>query len=85
MKGTTWIADYLNQENFVVYSHDKLVFHSIVHNSTGKIMGDAPEILQKYGLYVVPHTNHGTFEGLKLIEKIQEISTEIKSLPISKT
>ena len=69
----------------MVYVHDKLVFHSIVHNSSGKILADAPEILQKYGLCVVPHTNHGTFEGLKLIEKIQELSNETKPLPISKT
>jgi hypothetical protein len=50
MNGHTWIAEFLNQDNLVSYSQNQLLFHSIVHNSSGKIMGDSTEVFNKFGL-----------------------------------
>ena len=83
MEGHTWIAEFLNQDNLVTYSQNQLLFHSIVQNSSGKIIGNAPEVFESFGLIVVPNQSYGQMDSLKLIDKIEQLKKETKALPIS--
>lgn len=85
MEGHTWIAEFLNQDNLVTYSQNQLLFHSIVQNSSGKIIGNAPEVFESFGLIVVPNQRYGQMDSLKLIDKIEQLKKETKALPISTT
>lgn len=41
LNGNTWVAEYLSADNLVHFDEPRLVFHSIVHNSSGAVKADS--------------------------------------------
>lgn len=87
LNGNTWIAEYLSQDNLVHYDEARLVFHSVVHNSSGNIKADTAKIFQRYGLHTVPCQSFGTFilEESELEAKIEEVRKNCLLQPLSQT
>lgn len=85
MAGHTWIAEFVSADKLIDYSDSQLLFHSIVENSTGKVLGDAIPEFKKFGFSCVPCHSHGSLSSMAVMAKVDEIAKQTRSKSLSET